>query len=188
VLFSEWETFYVIVGSSAGALTGLMFVVIALVADFGGSADQIEAFGTPTVVHPGSALLLSAILTAPWPSLFAARVALCVFGLTGLGYMTIVLRRTRRQRDYTPVFEDWLFHSILPVLSYAAVLTSALLLRPGTRPLLFVIGGAALLLVFIGVHNAWDTVTYIVETRWERRRRRDDAAPSDNQAVHRETS
>lgn len=40
MLFPEWETFYVIVGSSAGALTGLMFVVIALVADFGGSERQ----------------------------------------------------------------------------------------------------------------------------------------------------
>jgi hypothetical protein len=29
----EWESFYVIVGSSAGALIGLQFVVIALIAE-----------------------------------------------------------------------------------------------------------------------------------------------------------
>src|SRR5262249_52677684 len=88
-------------------------------------------------------------------------------------YMVIVLRRTHRQRDYKPVFEDWLFHAALPTLSYTAVLVSALLLSRAVTPMLFVIGGAALLLVFVGVHNSWDTVTYIVEMRWERRRRRD---------------
>ena len=31
----EWESFYVIIGTSAAALTGLMFVVIAVVADAG---------------------------------------------------------------------------------------------------------------------------------------------------------
>ena len=65
--FTDWETFYVIVGSSAGALTGLMFVVMALVVDFRSSEQQIEAFGTPTVVHFCGVLLLSAVMSAPWP-------------------------------------------------------------------------------------------------------------------------
>jgi steroid 5-alpha reductase family enzyme len=91
LLFPAWETFYVIVGSAAGALTGLMFVVIALVANVRTSSEpQIDAFGTPTVVHFGAVLLL-----------------------------------------------------------------------------------------FVGVHNAWDTVTYILVSRWARRGRsggaRDDA-------------
>jgi len=32
-ILAHWESFYVIVGSSAAALTGLMFVVITLIAD-----------------------------------------------------------------------------------------------------------------------------------------------------------
>ena len=32
-LFTAWESFYVIVGSSGAALTGLQFVVTALIAD-----------------------------------------------------------------------------------------------------------------------------------------------------------
>jgi hypothetical protein len=32
---------------------------------------------------------------------------------------------------------------------------------------LFVIGGVALLLLFIGIHNAWDTVAYVVATEKE---------------------
>lgn len=34
-----------------------------------------------------------------------------------------------------------------------------------SRTLLFVIGATAILLLFIGIHNAWDTVTYITVGR-----------------------
>ena len=72
-LLTHWESFYVIVGSSAAALTGLMFVVVALVAESESrrrdAASGIDAFGTPTIVHFCSALLVSAVLSAPWASL-----------------------------------------------------------------------------------------------------------------------
>ena len=169
--FTAWETFYVIVGSSAAALTGLMFVVIALVADIRSSEQQIEAFGTPTVVHFGAVLLLSALMTAPWPAMSGAILALGSCGAGGLVYMLIVLRRARRQTGYAPVFEDWLFHMALPLAAYVVILVAALALPLRPAPLLFVVGAATLLLLFIGIHNAWDTVTYIVVARWENRSR-----------------
>ena len=67
-----WQNFYVIVGSSAGALIGLQFVVMALIADLPvkrGDARSADAFGTPTVVHFGAVLLLSGMLSAPWGGL-----------------------------------------------------------------------------------------------------------------------
>ena len=49
----EWESFYVIVGSSGAALTGLQFVVMALIAEIErpSTGREISAFGTPTVIH-----------------------------------------------------------------------------------------------------------------------------------------
>jgi hypothetical protein len=169
-LYPAWETFYVIVGTSAGALTGLMFVVIAMVMDFGGSEGQLEAFGTPTVVHFSGALMLSVLVTAPWPGMLASRFALGAFGAAGMVYMFIVLSRTRAQTDYKPVFEDWLFHAALPLVAYVSVFAAAVGLARGTTLCLFVVGASAVLLLFIGIHNAWDTTTYIVIARWERRR------------------
>ena len=167
--FPAWETFYVIIGSSAGALTGLMFVVIALIADIRRSIRQIDAFGTPTVVHFSAVLLLSAILTAPWPAMSAVRLALGAFGAAGVVYMFVVLRRARGQTDYKPVLEDWLFHTVLPLLAYGSILAAAVGMPWRPASLLFVIGGAAVLLLFVGIHNAWDTVTYIVVVHWEER-------------------
>jgi hypothetical protein len=165
---APWANFYVIVGSSAAALTGLMFVVIALIQSASATERQIQAFGTPTVVHFGAALLQSAILSAPWPTLGGARLALAIFGSAGIAYTLVVTRRAHRQTDYKPFFEDWLFHAALPFTAYASVAAAAWALPRWPTPLLFVIGGAAVLLVFVGIHNAWDTVTYVLIRRWEK--------------------
>ena len=159
-----WENFYVIIGSSAAALTGLMFVVITLVVRIQDQRanEGIATFGTPNVVHFCAALLVAAILCAPWQALWNASLLLGLSGLGGMIYVVIVLRRARRQTDYQPVLEDWLWHTVFPLVSYTALVVAAILL-PGTPALaLFVTGAATLLLLFIGIHNAWDNVTYIV--------------------------
>jgi hypothetical protein len=66
------------------------------------------------------------------------------------------------QATYKPVFEDWLFHVLLPFAAYAALAVSACAAHSRARPALFVIAAAALLLLFTGIHNAWDIVTYHV--------------------------
>jgi len=167
-----WESYYVIVGSSAAALTGLQFVVMALVAEVTerASEDQINAFGTPSIVHFCVALLTSGVLSAPWRSLASAALVLGIVGLAGLLYVAIVIRRTRRQEGYQPVFEDWLWHAILPVVAYAALTGGAAGLMRYEHESLFAIAAATLLLVFIGIHNAWDTVTFITLTRGKQNR------------------
>lgn len=164
VPFPAWESFYVIVGSSAGALTGLQFVVMALIADSrrNPSSYTISAFGTPTIVHFCAVLVLSAILSAPWPSLTGPDWLLGLGGATGLAYAGVITRRTARQKDYKPVMEDWVFHCILPGFAYALLLIGAILMTSQTTVALFMIGTMAVIMLLVGIHNAWDTVTFIV--------------------------
>ena len=161
---SEWESFYVIVGSSGAALVGLQFVVITLIADGRArtSRETLNAFGTPTVVHFAGVLVISAVMSAPWPSLHAASVALGLCGLAGLGYGLIITRRARRQGGYAPAGEDWLWYVWLPCGVYGTLAVAAMLLPREVQPALFVVGGVALSLLLIGIRNAWDTVTYVV--------------------------
>jgi hypothetical protein len=159
-----WDSFYVIVGSSGAALIGLQFVVIALIKDtrIRSTSGTISAFGTPTVVHLAGALLISAIMSAPWSSLIALASALTLTGLVGVAYGANVIHQARRQTGYAPVWEDWLWHVILPWCAYAALTLAPFFLLAYTHGALFVIAVAALGLLFIAIHNAWDTVTYIV--------------------------
>jgi hypothetical protein len=168
---AEWEGFYVIIGTSAAALTGLMFVVIAVVADSGPRSAtplSIAGFITPTIVHFCAALLLSAIVSAPWPRHFELQIAVGLTGLGGLFYAIAVWRRLRGVKSYTKVLEDWVWHVALPLLAYAATVVAALALEVATLLSLFLVGGTSALLVFIGIHNAWDTVTYVTMQRVQR--------------------
>jgi hypothetical protein len=162
---ATWHNFYSIIGTAAATLTGLLFVVIALIAGVrvrvSSPSSGIATFNTPNVVHFGVALLVAAILSAPWQALWPAGLLLGLSGLGGVIYVIIVLRRARRQTDYQPVLEDWLFHTIFPLVSYTTLLVAAIVLPGHPAPALFVIAAATVLLLFIGIHNAWDNVTYI---------------------------
>ena len=160
-----WENFYVIVGSSAGALIGLQFVVMTLIADLPTARVSPEAggaFATPSVIHFGTVLFLSAVLSAPWHGIGAVATLLGMVGLSGVLYGILVLRRIRAQSAYEPVFEDWLFHLVLPIVAYALLIISAFAAHGHARSGLFMVAGTSLLLLFIGIHNAWDTVMYQV--------------------------
>jgi len=117
------------------------------------------------VVHFGVVLFLSALISAPWKGIGPVAVLWGLTGLFGVMYEIIVVRRLRTQTAYKPVFEDWLFHVLLPLVSYATVGASACASGSHPRPALFLVAGAGLLLLFVGIHNAWDTVTYHVFVR-----------------------
>lgn len=172
---SGWANFYVIVGSSAGALIGLQFVVMTLISNMrvsGANAQAGNTYSTPTVIHFGVVLLLAAIGSAPWNNIATVAVLWGLVGLSGVVYVILVARRLRQQSAiadvYTAVFEDWLFHVLLPLTAYAMLAVSAGVAYFHPRPALFLVGIAALLLLFTGIHNAWDTVTYhVFEKRQE---------------------
>jgi hypothetical protein len=162
-VLSLWESFYVIVGSSGAGLTGLMFVVITLVADSSvpRTPETLNAYGTPNVIHFVMVLLIAAVLSAPWQRFQDPAHVLGATALAGIVYVLIVLRRMLRQTGYKAVLEDWVWHQILPIVGYVALFVGAAGLSHEQIWALFLIAAVSLLLLGIGIHNAWDTVTYL---------------------------
>jgi energy-converting hydrogenase Eha subunit A len=163
-ILTAWESFYVIIGSSGAALTGLMFVVITLISDSRRRRSEraIAAFSTPTIIHFGSALLISAILSAPWRTLAPVGLSIGLVGLAGIAYLGMVFARMRALPEYTAVLEDWLWNAVLPFIAYFTFFVTAFPLPRHPEPSLFGVAGATILLLFIGIHNAWDIVTFLV--------------------------
>ena len=161
---AEWESFYVIVGSAAGALIGLQFVVLALIAERPqlGTPEASAAFATPTIVHFSTVLLLAAILRVPWQGVAAVSTLWGLVGLSGTAYTIVVARRVRLLTAYRPDLEDWSFHSLLPLAAYSVLALSALAAHTHAQEALLGVGAATLLLLFVGIHNAWDAVSYFV--------------------------
>jgi len=139
---SEWETFYVITGSAAAALTGLMFVVIALRTE----AIVEGAEGGVRAWRP-------------------SRCASAVPRSRGLALSTWVVVQARRQSSYTPVLSDWIWHVAMPLVAYATAAAAAGVLLRWPAAALDMVAAAALLLLFIGIRNAWDAAVWIAAGR-----------------------
>jgi hypothetical protein len=162
-ILAGWDSFYVIIGSVAGALIGLQFIVIVLVADSirEPANPEIATFGTPTVLHFSAALVLSAVMSAPWVLATGPRLVLAAVGISGTVYVFIVILRALRPISYRPALEDWIWHAALPLLAYLALLVAAIVFLWHPARALFVVAIVALGLVLIGIHNAWDSIIYV---------------------------
>jgi hypothetical protein len=161
-LVAEWDNFYVIVGSSAGALTGLTFVVIALAADAKRvSFIGLRAYVEPTIVHFCVVLAVAAYLSMPHQGALALSVGLGLAGVLGLAYVARVAASIGRiASDYIPVREDWIWNAILPGFCYGLLLGAGILIWYRPVPSLYGVGVASVLLMFIGIHNAWDVAVW----------------------------
>lgn len=165
-LLTGWVNFYVILGSSAGALTGLQFVVMTLIAQLRvpGTHHEIRAFGTPTVVHFCCALLVSAIMSAPWHALSYLSYCLGTCAAAGFLYSLSIIRHARKGA-YNPDAEDWFWYAVLPVTAYLVLGAAAVLLSWHPVWSLFIVAAITFMFLVLGIHNSWDTVTYVALKR-----------------------
>jgi hypothetical protein len=160
-MLAGWENFYVITGSAAAGLTGLTFVVIALAANRRGmTTTGLRAFVTPTIVHFCTVLALAAFLNVPGQNAMSLSIGFGAAGGAGLIYGCVIAVSMRRIGSrYVPVGEDWLWHVILPTVVYGALLAMAFLTR--TEQGLYGVATVSMLLLIIGIHNAWDVAVSI---------------------------
>ena len=85
-----------------------------------------------------------------------------MLGVAGVGYVVIVIRRVRRQIGYEPDLQDWLWYAVVPCGLYIVLVVAGLMLVAPSRIVLFLVAGAALGLLLLGIRNSWDTITYVV--------------------------
>jgi hypothetical protein len=174
-----WQNFYVIVGSSAGALTGLTFIVITIAADAanlaptpGARLTGLRAFITPTAVHFGAALWVAALMSVPGQTGLTLALCLAATGLLGALYCGNVTRLMLELRpSYKPFIADWIWSVVLPMGAYLALLAAAMLLRAHVLAALLVAAADSMLLLLLGIHNAWDVVVWMTTERHTRSHR-----------------
>ena len=168
-LLLPWGPFFTMTATAGATLIGLMFVVVTLVTRAQRSGDGsnagISAFSTPTVIHFGAVLLLSGILIAPWPRIAGAFALVTLLGLAGFVHMVRVAALARRLTAYDPDAEDWTWYTVLPFIAYGGVLAGGMTMPLDPPIALWILGAAVMLLIFIGIRNSWDVVTYIALNR-----------------------
>lgn len=163
-----WDNFYVIIGSSAGGLTGLTFVVIALIRDSqrGVRPSGLGTFVTPTIVHLCGVLALAAFMSMPHQRPVTLSAGLALFGLAGVLYGCLIGINMWRigvsSTVYVPVREDWIWNVILPTGVYAALVVMAMLIWDRlTEAALYGVAVLALGLLLMSIRNAWDIAVWM---------------------------
>jgi len=165
-MIEGWHEFYLLVGTSAAALTGLMFVVISVSPETIAERPKagVRAFVTPTMVFFATALAISAFMLVPHIAPPALALLLAATGAGGLAYLVWV-RGHHFWREGKLDAEDWVFFIGLPFLSYALLVAAAIAIwrsgALGTPMLAFV----TLLLLVVAIHNAWDLVIWLAQKR-----------------------
>ena len=166
---SDWQNFYMLIGTAAATLTGLMFVVTTLIAGIDAHLSTlnaaVSAYNTPTVVHFGTVLLLAGLLSAPWQTFSSLSLLLGLLGLGMVVYSIIVMRRMRRVPNYQSTLEDWSWYVAFPLLANILLILAAFMLPKNPSSALYMVGSAMMLLLLVGIRNAWDMVTFLAVER-----------------------
>jgi len=163
-MFDGWENFYLIVGPSAGALIGLMFVVVTLTA--GRDSQQTEAgkhlYTSPIVWHLAVVLMLSGAAVAPGvsPRLFGfVSLALSLAGFA-IGCRSAIGIWSRKMTGADSFFDMW-WYGIIPALVYIGLAVAALATLSGAGWRADAVGVALMALLLVSIHAEWDLVTFL---------------------------
>jgi hypothetical protein len=156
-----WHDFYALTGTSAATLMGLTFVVIGLAPSLVASnPDAIRAFQAPIVAFFTAILVVSVLMMVPdWP-LAAPGACAVVVSVLGASFQFVVdVHRLWRESELG--LDDWFWYFGFPVLSYAVMFVSGILLLMHYTEALYGLGAAVLMLLINGIRNAWDVVVEV---------------------------
>jgi hypothetical protein len=166
-MLDGWDNFFIMAGTAAATLIGLVFVAVTVGAGFSKSsiAQGARGFLTPTLIRFSGVFFLSLAVLAPWPSATPLGIILSLGGLAGLAYQIRVIAGRRKAGLILPDWHDWLPHVGVPALGSGSLIAGAagLLAKRSFAP--YAIAGAAVLLLCAGIYGSWDLTLWMVKNR-----------------------
>jgi lysylphosphatidylglycerol synthetase-like protein (DUF2156 family) len=173
-MFQGWDNFFYLIGSAAGALIGLMFVVITLTA--GHEPRRVErgapVYVTPIVFHFAVVFIISVMSLVPGISQSVAAAILGLCAIAGLAYSVVTTVRLCRSgwEDPIPDWSDKCFYGFLPTIIYLALAAAAVAAPFSESKTVYAIGAIVTGLLLLGIRNAWDLATTLAQNAHERHR------------------
>jgi len=160
----DWETYYLMVGSSSAALIGLLFVVVTLAGEVDPArADAAQStFLTPTVLHFAIVFVISAAAVAPEPAPLFMASATLIPALVGLFYAVGAIVRLAVGPRAAPHWTDYIFYGVLPAACYLWLIAAAwgVWQQPAFGDPALALG--VLVLLLLAIRDAWDLATWLI--------------------------
>src|SRR5258705_7973610 len=169
-MFEGWASYCLLVGSSAGALIGLLFVVATLTTNMG--RDQAvrgqAVYMTPTVFHLGVVLALSCITAVPRMTPQATAWLIGAGGLAGLGYATFSTVMIQRGKAKAPHWSDVWYYGAVPATMHLGLLATSAAIGCGVGGAIYALAALLIALLLVAIRNAWDLVTWLAPSTAEK--------------------
>src|SRR4029077_6856204 len=102
------------------------------------------------------------ILSMPRHTRASLGIVVILVGIGGLLYMSFVIANAHAIEVYTPDLEDKVWHFGLPPVSYTLMLIAGASAWASPTVALNLVGIAMVVLLVCGIHNAWDSATWMI--------------------------
>ena len=160
---AAWHEFFTLLGTAAATLVGLLFVAASVGGRTWSRRAALRAFLSATVVHFASVLLVALNVMLPWRNPVLIGCAVGLIGLFGLAYCALIWRDSVRDGLISHVdLEDRTWYMVVPALCYLLLVGAGGLLGERAPVACALLAGAATVLMFTGIRNAWDITVWIV--------------------------
>jgi hypothetical protein len=161
ILAQRWRDFYIVSGTAAATLVGLLFVGLSLHLRAVLSRSEVRALARMTLANFGLMLFLSLFMLIPQSATATSRF-LIVGGLFSIAVIVPSLVATMRSRTRTLGRYEPFLRFGSSALAYAAVVAAGVLLGRGSleaafRWLLVVV----LVLAVVSLRNSWDLLVSV---------------------------
>ena len=157
-MLAPWHEFYALLGTAAAALVALLFVAVSIATEVltpdPESRSNTGTYMSPVVFHYANILFLSLIALVPTQTWESFGVVLGVAALGSTVYSVVIVVRVHR--NAMSDLPDRLAYGGVPFLCYVAGIVSAWFVLKESPIGLYLLAGAALLLLLINIRNAWD--------------------------------
>lgn len=165
-MFEGWGEFFLMVGSAAAVLIGLIFVVVTLMNDKPRSTvlTGSELYMGPIVLNMSLVLVLSAAALVPHiaPREYAVIAAICAaWGFWRAAHSWIGIGQLSRSGSIEVHWTDRWYYGVVPIAIYLALAAVAAGIWVDEAWGRAGIAATITALLVIGIRNEWDLVTWL---------------------------
>lgn len=168
-MFEGWDNFYLMTGSAAAGLVGLLFVVVTLTEsrERSQALRAVSIYMTPTVLNFAVVLATSAVATAPHLTVMATGAVLGFGVLVGLAnaVWACIAIGGRRLGAEPPHWSDFWLYGAAPTIVYLGLAAADVALWIRAAWAVNAVAALLLTLLLLGIRNAWDLVTWMAPRR-----------------------
>ena len=162
-MLDGWHEFYMLIGTAAAALVGLLFVAASIGAGYltAERASATRTFTSPIIFHFTYAVFVSLAALIPGNTDWSLTGIIGISAAVAFAYSCVIFVRVMRRGAID--LDDRLAYGAAPPVAYAACFVAAIFLfqRSVIGPLL--LAGALVLLVLVNIRNAWDLTVFFAQ-------------------------